>query len=131
MYGNQSVRDARAIQRGNARGQQEDEVRVLDSELITEQGTQEQEIPKSPTVGQVKVTVHEVADEEEIMPELAYSQAMARLIEVNNAKVKKKAKKIGSCKKKNGRVRGYDVGCNQECRQVHLSTGGPENHRDP
>ena len=98
MYGNQSARDARAIQRGNARGQQEDEVRVLDSELITEQETQEQEIPKSPTVGQVKVTVHKVADEE-IMPELAYSQAVARLVEVNNAEVKKKAKKIAAARR--------------------------------
>ena len=116
-------------QRGNARGQQEDEVRVLDSELTTEQETQEQETLKSPTVGQVKVTVHEVADKEEIMPELAYSQAVARLIEVNNAEVKNKAKQIAAARRKM-EVCGHDVGCNQKCRQVYLSTGRPENHRD-
>ena len=100
VHGNQSARDARATQRGEAR-RQEDELQVLESDMISaDSGVQGQEIPKSPTVGQCKVTVHEVADEEEeIMPELAYSQAVSRLIEVDNAEVKKKAKKIAAARR--------------------------------
>ena len=103
MYGTQSARDTRATQRGNVREQQEEVVEELASELITVQGAQETEAPKSPTVrqvGQVKVTVHRVEKEEEIMPEQAYTQAVARLIEVNNAEVKKKAKKIAAARRR-------------------------------
>ena len=100
MYRNQSARDARANQHEEAR-RHEDDLQVVESVLVSaDTGAQGQEIPKSPTVGQVKVTVHKVAEEEEeIMPEQAYSQAMARLIEVDNAKVKKKAKKIAAARR--------------------------------
>ena len=60
---------------------------------------QGQETPDSPTVGQLKVVVHR-PEEDEVMPEQAYTAAVARLIEVDNAEVKKKAKKIAQARRK-------------------------------
>ena len=103
MYGNSSARDFRASQRGELREQlqQEEVVEVVeDPELITVQEVQGQETPDSPTVGQLKVVVHRPEEEVEVMPEQAYTAAVARLIEVDNAEVKKKAKKIAAARRK-------------------------------
>ena len=102
MYGNSSARDFRASQRGELREklQQEELVEVVeDPDLITVQGVQGQETPDSPTVDQLKVVVHR-PEEDKVMPELAYTAAVARLIEVDNAEVKKKAKKIAQARRK-------------------------------
>ncbi len=73
---------------------------VEDPELITVQEVQGQEALSSPTVGQLKVVVHRTEEDVEVMPEQAYTAALARLIKVDNAEVKKKAKKIAATRRK-------------------------------
>ena len=61
---------------------------------------QGQEAQSSPTIGQFKAVVHRTEEDVEVIPEQAYTAAVARLIEVDNAEVKKKAKKIAAARRK-------------------------------
>ena len=124
MYGTQSARDTRATQRGNAREQQEDVVEVLALELITVQGTQEtgsSEVSHSRTGQgngpQGRGTRRRLCQSRHTL------KPWPRLIEVNNAEVKKKAKDGAVDMMKGGQCKSAD---GSSCPSVDQ-----ENHRDP
>ena len=67
-----------------------------EAEPTTEDHT---ESPTSPTVRQVKVVVHQVEQDEDVMLDEEYAQAVENLINVDNLEVRKKAKIIASKKR--------------------------------
>ena len=82
----------RAAQHEEAR-QQEGGLESLGEEWVSADGTDSPVPLTSPTVGQLKVVVHKVEHDEEIMPDQEYARA------VENPEVKKRAKKIAFTKR--------------------------------
>ena len=131
MSETQSARDMRAAQREEAR-QQEGGLESLETEWVSTEGVDSQVPPTSPTVGQLKVVVHEIEhDDEVIMPDLEYARAVEKLIKVENPEVKKKAKKIAFTKRTLERAVEKLEAVIKSAGQVYMSTGSKQDKRDP